>query len=159
MSTLYDRLFTRLRRKDIIGLRSNYCVLTPEEIIQLRREFVAGGFIQLRPGERTLDIPPDINVKSVWGVPIVLNPFTDDPLFKQLQAMAALAGAEITYPVVVGDAPTMAEFTFDGRGWRYVPADGTLTGRSVLYAIDGPFPHGKPSTSLLSHPSYAESAP
>jgi hypothetical protein len=106
VTLLSERLFYQLRAS-YTGERPTRCVLTPAEYAQVKEESITGGF--LTQGEV---------FGTIWGLPIVLLPFADDPLFKQLQAMAALAGAEVTYP---GDPPlSVAEYFTGGGGWRFV---------------------------------------
>jgi hypothetical protein len=62
----------------------------------------------------------------LFGVKVVVVPFSKDPIFKRLQAMARLVGASIEYP-----HEAVAEFFKDGAGWRFVA---TVPGK--LYPID-----------------------
>lgn len=61
----------------------------------------------------------------IMGVPVVVIPFADDPKFKQLQAMAALAGEGITYHLaegrIIGARFSVWEFLYssDGRNILY----------------------------------------
>jgi hypothetical protein len=62
----------------------------------------------------------------LFGVPVKVVPFVDDPVFKRLQVMARLVGASIEYP-----HEAVAEFLKDGAGWRFVA---TVPGK--LYPIE-----------------------
>lgn len=72
----------------------------------------------------------------LFGVKLVVVPFTQDLLFKRLQVMARLVGAEIEYPMSEGEAqPKLAEFFKDGAGWRYYRY------YNALVPISGPWPY------------------
>lgn len=90
--------------------------------------------------------PEDVALKSLYGLSIIVVSFAEDPLYKELQSMAVLVGADITYPdVTYGQQQwkiDMAEFFKDGSGWRYINGNGTRNGKSVLFPINGPWPTG-----------------
>lgn len=69
------------------------------------------------------------------GIPVVICPFVNDPLFKQLQAMAVLAGTEIRYQTYQQEV-LGARFTTSCGGWAYSPAQQCLGGESYLYEVD-----------------------
>jgi hypothetical protein len=68
----------------------------------------------------------DLKSGHLFGVKVAVVDFADDPLFKRLQAMARLVGAEVDYP-----HEAVAEFFKDGGGWRFVA---TVPGK--LYPIE-----------------------
>jgi hypothetical protein len=60
----------------------------------------------------------DLKGGHLFGVKVAVVDFADDPLFKRLQAMARLVGAEVD--CFEADNLVVAEFSKDGAGWRYI---------------------------------------
>jgi hypothetical protein len=89
------------------GIALSAFYLTPDEYRSLAEDM-----------QRTVTLIERVNDGlHLFGVPLIMVPFADDPLFKQLQAMAALAGVAVTY--LGGEPLTMAEYFTGGGGWRF----------------------------------------
>jgi hypothetical protein len=71
---------------------------------------------------------------TIYGSPIVVIPFTNNPKFKTFQSMAALAGARINYGVNADNQVDIAWFrASDGSDINYRPSTGEM------YAQDAPW--------------------
>jgi hypothetical protein len=103
--------------------------VTPKLYVELLEEMKTLDQYMLSPPSNRLD---DMKLA---GIPIKIIPFCDDPLFKQLQSMAALAGAEIRYQTYQQEV-LGARFTTNCGGWAYSPAQQCLGGESHLYETD-----------------------
>lgn len=135
--TLRDRLWRAAIEADNHNV-ARPLVVTPDEYACILADEITTIGISRR------DKTPDLTIKSMYGFPIVMVPFADDPLYKELQAMATIIGAEISYPdITYGQQQwkvDIAEFFKDGSGWRYVNGNGTRDGKSRLFPISAYWP-------------------
>jgi len=72
----------------------------------------------------------DLPTVNLYGVPIVILHFDDDPKFRTFQSMAALAGARIQYDI--GDDKrtiNSAVFVSPNSSWVYMPARDSVESR------------------------------
>lgn len=139
MSLINDLVIKLYRKCHATGVYPKSLYVEPHEYSVLEADLLAQNQLYTahfgRDPERA--ISQHIDGLRIVGVPIRPIPYADDPKFKQLQSMARLASAEISF----GDQSLSwipnphAEFLTDAGGWRYIPAEACLGGESCLFQI------------------------